>query len=316
MTEEKEEAFDDVGLSISRLSPELVRAAEFMPVTVAADLVRVYYGVQEYRLKIDNQIRETRVMECAHCHESLTATRKGKPVSERFYICKACGHAGDDVIDATTALYVREAIAVSEERAKKLLDRWSSSNTLSIWAREVVGIGPVLSAGLLAEIDVTKAPHASSVWRFAGLDPTSIWGKGEKRPYNADLKLLCWRIGDSFVKVSGREKSIYGHTYRVEKDRQVYINESGGNAERAAERLASGVRVPRPGTEARKALDVGLLPKQQIDLRARRKAVKLFLSHYWVAGRTIEGLPISQPYAIEKLGHSHLIEPEVPYPVG
>jgi hypothetical protein len=28
----------------------------------------------------------------------------------------------------------------------------------------------------------------------------------------------------------------------------------------------------------------------------------------------LANLPVSEPYAIEKLGHNHLIDPEVPYP--
>jgi hypothetical protein len=48
---------------------------------------------------------------------------------------------------------------------------------------------------LLARIDIVKAPTAGHIWRYAGLDPTVRWNKGEKRPWNAGLKVLCcpWR---------------------------------------------------------------------------------------------------------------------------
>jgi predicted RNA-binding Zn-ribbon protein involved in translation (DUF1610 family) len=303
---------DDTGIFITKLSPALIHAAEFMPATVAADTVRVYYSAQEQRLKIDNQIRATRLMACPECGEKLNDSRKGQPVTRRTFVCKECGHEGQDEIDATAPLFVREALAVGEERAKNLLDRWTANDVLATWSREVMGIGPVLAAGLRAEIDVARAPHVSSVWRFAGYDPTAVWLKGQKRPHNAFLKVICWKIGDSFVKVSGREKSIYGHLYRIEKTRLEEKNANGGFAEDAAARLA-GDRPPGPSTEAYKALKKGLLPKGQIDLRARRKAVKIFLSHYWVQGRMLADLPVSAPYAIEKLGHTHTIEPEVPY---
>lgn len=307
---------DETGLRIAKLSPELIRAADFMPVTEAAHVVRTYYGVQEHRLSIDNQIRSTRTMECPVCATKLTDVRRRQPLNMRSYKCPNCGHEGEDTIDAVAALYVREAIAAGEERAKKLLDLWTQNDPLSSWAREVVGIGPVLAAGLRAEIDVASAPHVSSLWRFAGYDPTAVWAKGQKRPHNAFLKVIGWRIGDSFVKVSGNERSLYGKLYRQEKERLVTKNDNGGFAEDAKARLESGVRVPRPGTEARAALEKGKLPKQQIDLRARRKPIKIFLSHYWVAGRMLAGLPVSDPYPVAKLGHDprHIIEPEVPYP--
>lgn len=305
---------EDTGLLLTRLSPELIQAAEFLPLTVASDLVRTYYGVQEHRLKIDNQIRASRVLECPRCSESLKKDRASQKLTVREFTCSHCGYVGTDIIDATAALYVRQAIAVGEERAKRLLDRWTSQDALTVWSRQVCGIGPVLSAGLRAEIDVSKAAHVSSVWRFAGYDPTAVWGKGEKRPHNAFLKVICWRVGDSFTKVSGRPQSLYGHTYRDEKNRLEEVNDNGGFAEAAAARIESGVRVPGKGTDARKALDAGRLPQGQLDLRARRKAVKLFLSHYWVAGRRLEGLPVSEPYVIAKLGHEHLIGPEVEYP--
>lgn len=312
MNTETEET-EDTGIDITKLSPELIQAAEFMPHTVASDLVRTYYGVQEYRLKIDNQIRATRTLECPACGASLTKSRKGQSLTVREFQCIECGELGEDTVDASTALFVRQAIAVGEERAKNLLDRWTRTDPLAQWARQVYGIGPILAAGLLAEIDVEKAAHASSVWRFAGYDPTAVWGKGEKRPHNAFLKVICWRVGDSFVKVSGRPQSLYGATYRTEKNRLEEANDNGGFAEAARARIDSGERVPRVGTDARAALEAGRLPQGQIDLRARRKAVKLFLSHYWCQGRMLKGLPVSTPYAIEKLGHSHFIEPEVPY---
>lgn len=43
--------------------------------------------------------------------------------------------------------------------------------------------------------------------------------------------------------------------------------------------------------------------RMHADLRARRKMVKRFMQHYWVAARKLKGLSINMPYAIEKLGH-------------
>jgi hypothetical protein len=56
--------------------------------------------------------------------------------------------------------------------------------------------------------------------------------------------------------------------------------------------------------------DTGKITLLHIENRARRKVAKVFLSCLWVAWRQIKGLPISQPYAADKLNHTHLVTPE------
>jgi len=48
--------------------------------------------------------------------------------------------------------------------------------------------------------------------------------------------------------------------------------------------------------------------------RARRKAGKIFLHHLWKAWRTLEGLPVPQPWVLEHGGHSKEILPPTAYP--
>lgn len=42
---------------------------------------------------------------------------------------------------------------------------------------------------------------------------------------------------------------------------------------------------------------------------ASNEMVKLFLAHFWVVARTIDNLPITQPYAHTIMGHTNYIEP-------
>ena len=147
-----------------------------------------------------------------------------------------------------------------------------------------------------------------SIWRFAGLDPTFTWDKGKKRPWNAALKTLCWQIGESFVKVSGREDDFYGKLYLKRKQQETAANNAGQFAEQARlklERFNIG-----KDTEAYKAYSQGKLPPAHIHSRAKRWAVKLFLSHYhWVAWTLATGTPPAEPYAISILGHADYIAP-------
>ena len=43
------------------------------------------------------------------------------------------------------------------------------------WLLSVTGIGEVISAGLIANLDIRKAKTAGAFWRFCGLDPTVEW---------------------------------------------------------------------------------------------------------------------------------------------
>ena len=64
--------------------------------------------------------------------------------------------------------------------------------------RSIVGIGPVITAGFLAHIDIAKAPTVGHVpGGSADLDPTVKWDKGTKRPWNVVMKRLCWIVEES-----------------------------------------------------------------------------------------------------------------------
>jgi len=170
----------------------------------------------------------------------------------------------------------------------------------------IVGIGPVLAAGLLAHIDIEKAPTAGHIWSFAGLNPNTTWGKGEKRPWNAKLKVLCWKIGQSFVKVSNRENDVYGHIYKERKELEMGRNEAGEYAEQAKNKLAT-TKIGKD-TEAYKWYSEGKLPLGHIQQRAERYATKIFLSHlHEVMYINHFGEKPPKPFAIEILGHAHKI---------
>jgi hypothetical protein len=260
--------------NVVRMSRDLAKAAATLSDAEARYLVDAYYMMQENRKRADNQLR-------------------------------ALGAAGEP---HAVIAWLSEQSSTLEDQIKRALDRYTGAHVMGAWMREIVGIGPVIAAGLLAHIDIEKAPTAGHVWRFAGLDPTSQWKKGEKRPWNAALKLVCWKAGQSFLKFSGREDCYYGKVYVDRKTYEIARNDSGGNAKVAADILAS--RKIGRDTEAYKALVTGKLPAGQIDARARRYAVKLFLSHLhgqWY--RVHFGKEPPAPYPIAHMGHAHMIEP-------
>jgi len=261
-------------VTVERLQRDLRQAAATLGRDEARYLVDAYYTVQDYRKASDNQMR------------ALTAS--GEPVG--------------------IIAWYAEQMRVMEGEIQKVLGRWALAQPAGAWAQSITGIGPVLSAGLLAHIDIMQAPTAGHIWRFAGLDPTSHWDKGQKRPWNAGLKVLCWKIGESFVKVSGNEKDVYGKVYASRKAQEIERNERGDFA-RQAEAALTAKRIGKD-TDAYKAYSTGKLPPAHIHARAKRYAVKLFLAHYHqVVYEVAFGVPPPKPYILTQPGHAHFIAP-------
>jgi hypothetical protein len=201
--------------------------------------------------------------------------------------------------------FIAHNLHIMEKSLKYPLQRYAESSVAGEWAISQYGIGPVLAAGLSAHIDITKAPTAGSVWRYAGLDPTQKWEKGQKRPYNAELKTLCWKIGQSFLKFHKKDQCFYGHLYEQDKIRRIAKNEAGDYADFAKEILQTkNFKV----NKTRDKLESGVLSDAQIDAQARRFAVKIFLSHYHaVAFQAHYGEPAPRPYVIAHGDHVHEI---------
>ncbi len=254
-----------------RFSRDVRNLTESLDQASARKIVDAYYTLQENRMAFAAQTRELE--------------KQGSP------------H------ELVALLY--DGLYRMEKALKRPLEQFAGSTVEGKWALEQYGIGPVLAAGLLAHIDITKAPTAGSVWRYAGLDPTQTWEKGQKRPFNAELKTLCWKIGQSFMKFSGKEDCFYGQLYKQDKARRIEKNNAGDYSDFAKSILEKkNFKV----NQTRAKLETGKLSDAQIDAQARRFAVKIFLSHYHaVAYQAHHGTPAPRPYIIAHGDHVHEI---------
>jgi len=292
---------------VTRLARDLKRAAVELSANEARFLVDAYYQMQDNRIRSDGQIR--------------ALEKSGEP------------HGILDWLSLNSSAL--------EEGVKGALDVYSQGHIVGRWARAQYGIGPVITAGLLAHIDITKAPTVGHIWNYAGLNPGVKWEKGKKRPWNAALKTLCWKIGESFVKISGNDDAYYGRLYRERKADEMERNFSGQLATKAAEALQARKfgddtdariwlegRLSEANGRAIMAMDAAgrlgaakrlagvpgsgtaMLPPAHVHARAKRWAVKLFLSHLHAVWHEVEfGRPAPEPYAIAHLGHAHLLKP-------
>ena len=146
------------------------------------------------------------------------------------------------------------------------------------------------------------------IYRDVKVDQQAIRSYLAKRPWNGNLKVLCWKLGDSFVKQSGRPNAFYGRLYRERKEQEVAYNEAGRFRAQAEETLSTK-RIQDPLTRA--TYQAGMLPPGRLDLRARRWAVKIFLAHWHdVAYRDFYHEAPPKPWVFEwgDQEHTHMIE--------
>jgi Transposase IS116/IS110/IS902 family len=119
---------------------------------------------------------------------------------------------------------------------------------------------------------------------------------GQMLEYNPKFKNLCFLIGDQFIRQmrSPYRKKFdeYKLDYSTRPDLKAEIEE----------------RKRAPKDENDKFAVKGTA---RVHSMARRKAVKLFLSHFWQTWREVLGLPAPEPYAIAHLGHVDKIPPFV-----
>ena len=183
--------------------------------------------------------------------------------------------------------YIQKSLKLSDESKKieefyktMMLEYVQQEPIFQEFLSKIKGLGPVLSCNLLKNFGYCERyEHISSLWKHSGF--AVIDGHAPKREkgktidYNPKLRTLMWKITDSFIK---QNSPVYRGIYDNEKKRQL----------------------------ARKDENK---PKSQLHahLRAMRKTTKIFLSHYWVVGRTLSQLPVSEPYVGDKLGHQHII---------
>lgn len=315
------------------LSKDLKEAAAKMTAHEARFLVDAYYIWQENRIRAGGQIR----------------AMKQEP--------------------HRVILWAEENSLRLENQIKLALGYYAKGNYMGRWSLEVTGIGPVIAAGLLANLNLTpwrcahakerkkscnegspcgpeckreKIETAGHIWSFAGLEPLSKWEKGELRPWNASLKTLCYKIGESFIKCCNKDNCFYGKLFIERKALEARSNDEGkfsdqarsvaGNYDKSTDAWPWYNGCYPAGTFGQwlKLEDMNaraeFLKKQRgtagsgqamlapahINARARRYSVKIFLSHWFEAAyrHQFKAEP-PKPFALAHLGHVHKIESPV-----
>lgn len=262
---------ENKGQTIMKRTTKTPKPTEFvLDKNEARFIVANYYAEQDARKREDSQVR----------HLGIKAEDKAV---QRFLQHSADTHAG------------------LEKDSQKMLLAFAESSKVGRWMLSQLGIGPVIAAGMLAHLDITRAPTAAHFWSFSGLNPNMKWEKGQKRPYNPSMKQLCYHFGEVAKRSSNHPDSVYGKIYRERKEFLEARNEAGYNAARAETFVTKSA-------EWKRILKKGKLPPGNLDRQAGNYAAKIFLSHlHAVMLWDHYGSAVAVPYSIAMLGHKHFI---------
>lgn len=277
---------NEILTSVARLKKDERAAAERLTQGEARYFVDEYYARQEDRIRAAGRVR--------------AMTESGEP-------CECVG-------------WLEKQSDVLETQIKGMLDRYSMSQPIGQWMRSIRGIGPVIAAGFMANLDINRihketgqleCTSAGHFWSICGLAPGNDRRiKGQKLNYNPALKRLCYLTGESFKRLGkDDEDGYYRHVYDRRKAYESAKNEALDYADQATAAITE--KKFGADTIALTWYKQGKLPPARIDRRAARYAVKIFLSNLHEVWWKMEHpeLPYPKPYALAHKGHIDYIPP-------
>lgn len=165
-----------------------------------------------------------------------------------------------------------------EEQATDDIDLLSEGLEIIDRMTRVKGVGRTLASKIVSMIDISKARTVSALWRYAGYGVVNGQRerlvKGERSHFNRELKTYCYQIGSSMMRTGSPYRAVY------ESAKEYY-------------------QASRPDWT-----------KAHIHNASLRKMVKIFLSHLYVEWRSLEGLPVREPYVVDHVvGHTNTYRP-------
>lgn len=169
--------------------------------------------------------------------------------------------------------------------------------------KDVQGCGPLMSAVCISYLNPYKARHVSSFWKYAGLDTVTVQDENGEL---GDIKVVGrqkWHTEErEYIDRDGNKATKRGITYQpVLKTKLVgvlmdcFLKKPGCKYERIYRNYRNRIE-NRP--------DCKDYSKKHIHRMSCRYAIKQFLRDLWVCWRTELGLPVTDPYEVEKLGNA------------
>ena len=207
------------------------------------------------------------------------------------------------------------------------VEAWVKSQPVyDAWMRDIKGLGPINAAQLITMAHYSRFPNPSKLWKYCGLAPVDgripKKRRGQKGVKFKLKAVVCYKIGwMGFIYKNSVYRLLYDQFYQSYKTRVYEDNPLN----RLGDVLAEPYGRYKAGTvlDQRKAMwlidhgvtRVKVVPKPAHAMKmALIKMVKIFLCHYWLVGRWLDGLDITTPWIIQYGGHGDIYPPMVDKP--
>ena len=228
------------------------------------------------------------------------------------------GFSGDELISSYSELVlVDQYLGIERQEAQQFRYMGDMLTNIPIYTQYLDaqrGIGPAMAAVLLTSFDINKAHYASQFWALAGLDVAPDgWARSRRAEHLIDRKYtdkngeIKTRKGTTYdpwlrSKLLGPMAASFmkqASPWRVEYDNYKHRIQSDPN--RIKLTVAEWKKRHKAGDDLK-----NLWPPGRIHRAALRYMVKMFLADFWRTWRALEGLEVTEPYAVGKLGmHPH-----------
>jgi hypothetical protein len=237
---------------------------------------RTYDDVQKLRVALDARIKTTTFTLCGLNHLV--------PLKEKSRrACPVCGSPNIRVVELqpqpVLAEVHRELKSVERQLYKSMQELVSRSPLWTEYLSRIRGVGPRLASYLIVKLSPARFPTVSKLWKYCGLHVVD--GKAPRRRagvnagWNPEARTMMWRLGEKLRLGGGFYRMMYQAFYRE-----------------------SAAKHP-DWTRGHVVAD------------ARRRTVKLFLSHWLFVGRAILGLEPVLPYSCVKEPTLHHCVPPI-----
>lgn len=304
-----------------------------------------YGNYQEVRTRIMNQIRDLVRHIDKELPFDQPEEKQEKKKFDKMYSDKKLPRIIEKLVQEgrlteVQQSWLRQALDIAgvarsvENRYKLPMEMFVSAESVwTMFLSHIPGIAEVLAAQLIANMPCWRYEKVSSLWRHLGLhlvcpvctEERKIRDKSNKTfavlanseglcpkcgrqgiapkrktgrniDYASRLRTLAWKIGDCLIK---QKSPKYYDIYVEEKKHQLARTFKHGELKEIyAPMYREGKNPYEKDTK---------LKKGHAHARAMRKMIKIFLQHYWIVSRTIEGLSTREPYVHDKLGHTDMI---------
>lgn len=332
-TAQAEEVLSNISPVMKAWSKEQKQAAMMLDTPSIKFLVRRYYDMQERRIADANQIRSggenpNQVLQVLlqqdenvelRIKQALNTWSLARP--EGVWLHSQMG-IGPVLASGLIAMIPMETIRTAGQiHALAGMDpnrRWIGVEEAKKIVKEIVS-------------DKVEEHHIHMICTMIGIKPESMWKRFQfleksetpipvsdvtrelltkaisLRPWNAKLKVLAWKCGQSFVMFSKKDECFYGQIFAKRKAYEMANNELRRYSDQAADILVKkniGV-----GTDAYGYYQEGKLPPAHIQARAERYAAKFLISHYHEVAYFYKHRELAPaPYIFSKGGHTDYVE--------